>query len=36
MVSKEILDRMRFLKAAFFIEEECRGAVSSVHIELFA
>lgn len=36
MVSKEILDRMRFLKAAFFVEEECRRAVSSAYIELFA
>jgi len=36
MVYKEILDGMRFLKSAFFVEEECRRAVSSAHIELFA
>ena len=36
MVSKEILDGMRFLKPAFFVEEECRRAVSIAHIERFA
>ena len=33
MVPKEILDRMRFLKPAFFVEEECRRAVYSAYIK---